>query len=300
MINISQYVNSSSDGCVLCLETERGCLTDTSNRPIVLSIGMVYGTLDDMKNQVEYALSRAQTHNVSNGICTVIECNHKSFRFPERHIKEIFDIARFKYKECTNGPIHFIYLPSLYRIGFKFALNFVPSSLRENIIVHKDLKTFLENIPLEYQLKRWKGTLDFDIDQYTKWRCDQENTEVTIIPEKISQKCVQESLYELQQSSNSKVLLPVADGVFYMEKYDFLGKQKKKKMLMIVQNHLFIFDSTKITNTNTFSRKTSLNSATVYVKDSKLHVETNLRTFIFYCDFLNEYERFQSVNSSRC
>jgi len=295
MIDISKYVNTCSDGCVICLETEEGCLTDVCDRPIVLSIGIVYGTLEEMTKQVEYALQRARNYDVSNGVCTVVECNHKSFRFPEKNMKEIFDIVRFRYKECIDSPIHFISLPMFYRIGFNFALHFVPSSLSKNIIVHKNLSTFLKHIPYKHRLKRWNGTLDFDVDEYAKWRCKQENTTISLFSEKISVKCVQESLLELQQSSNSKVMSAVADGIFYMEKYDFWGKNKKRKMLMVVKNCVLIFDDTKISTTNVYSRKINLNSANVQIEGSDLRIDTKLRCFRFYCASFSEYERFQTL-----
>ena len=38
---------------VFCMETKHGVLTDLLNRPIVLSIGMVYGTIEEMTLQVK-------------------------------------------------------------------------------------------------------------------------------------------------------------------------------------------------------------------------------------------------------
>ena len=113
MNRISQFLYDGTSGGILCLETANDCIRNLDGNPIVLSIGMVFGSVDDMTYQVEYAIDRAITyfgHSVKFG--TAAETNHLSFRFPDSKMKEIFDLLRFKYVN-NIGEIHLqIYLSS--------------------------------------------------------------------------------------------------------------------------------------------------------------------------------------------
>jgi len=172
---VSKYVYENSDGFIICLENEKDVFTDNEGRPIILSIGMVFGTLEDMKIQVQYALENAKKYNIEKGICTIIETNHKSFRFPEYKIKKLLHFVKESYEDILQGPIHFINLPFMYRIGFHMGVSLIPEKFRKNIQIHKNNKTLLENIPEKFQLKSWGGLQIFDINLWVKNKCKDEN-----------------------------------------------------------------------------------------------------------------------------
>tara|TARA_Y100000741_G_scaffold365247_1_gene361476 strand:- start:2722 stop:3384 length:663 start_codon:yes stop_codon:yes gene_type:complete len=171
---VSQYVYTNSDACLLCLENEHGHLLDSSNRPILLSIGMIHGSFEDMKKQVDYALHRAKSCQIENGICSIIESNHKSFRFPDYNVRKLFQYIRNEYEECEHGYIHIVGLTRLYKIGFNFALRFVPLELRNIFIIHDSYESLHTYLKKESMLTRWNGNIAFDIDDYVKWRCADE------------------------------------------------------------------------------------------------------------------------------
>lgn len=168
---MSQFVYGNSHGLVLCLETQTKSFRDILDRPIILSVGVVFGTLDEMKDQVNYALTRSKQYQVGNGICTVIEGNHKSFRFPDKTIVELLRYICKTHPECLNSPIHFVNLSRLYQFGVSIALKVIPEKLARNVYIHKNADSLHRHLQAESRLKRWGGKEDFDIDKYAEWRC---------------------------------------------------------------------------------------------------------------------------------
>ena len=177
MEQISTYVHSKSDGCVLCLERQNDLVKDLHERPVILSIGLVYGTEDEMKNQVVYALERCRKHDTRKGICTVIEANHKSFRFPT---PSIFKILPFLHTHYSNelGVIHFINVPKFYFYGIRVALQLIPRSISSKVILHTNISTFQSEFHPDTLLTRWGGDVAFDIDLYVEERCKDENVAI--------------------------------------------------------------------------------------------------------------------------
>jgi hypothetical protein len=167
-------MHSNSDGCVMALELKDGIiLRDAQNRAVVLSVGLIYGSPESMIKQVSYALDRMKTYDLPNGMCTVIEGNHASFRFPDSNILEIFRLLRTKYKkESNNGVIHFINLSRLHRYGLKFAYHLLPPKIKSQIVIHATISSFQKHFAKGSLLRRWGGNVPFNIDDYVQMRCD--------------------------------------------------------------------------------------------------------------------------------
>tara|TARA_B100001769_G_C21972903_1_gene523311 strand:- start:315 stop:899 length:585 start_codon:yes stop_codon:yes gene_type:complete len=157
----TRFVNSQSDGFVLNLEFK-----DNNDYPIILCAGIPYGSEEDINNQFMFVLSEMKSIKPKK-FCTVIETNHKSFRFPDKFMRTLFHQYEKDHKDLI-GPIHFINLSFCYRIGIKIALHFLPERITSNIIVHKTNSSFLNMLPESSKLKRWKGHVDFDVDEYVK------------------------------------------------------------------------------------------------------------------------------------
>ena len=210
MDRISKFLYHGCDGAVVCLQKNEKILLDIHNRPIILSIGMIHGSQEEMIDQVSYVMSKASNCNINNGICTVIECNHNSFRFPELRMKNVFDFLRFQHeKECQDGIIHFINLSFIHRIGIKFAINLMPNVLSKQIVIHNSLKSFLKYIPENSYLERWGGNIEFDIDNYVNEQCKKENVSRSREIRNINTSQLQESLtvlHSIQDCIKLKVM----------------------------------------------------------------------------------------------
>jgi hypothetical protein len=171
---ISRFVSDDSDGCVVCLEKDDTVLTDKCDRPIILSKGLIYGSLDEMILQAKFAIEEAKKYNTSEGLCAVIEVDSKSFRFPERRLRKVFSYLMKEYStEFEKGVIHFIHTTRLLRCGLKLAFPFLPLALKSKVVVHKNKESFFTNLPNESKLKRWGGTVQFSLTEYMTQKCEQ-------------------------------------------------------------------------------------------------------------------------------
>jgi len=236
MNHTSAFLYSGCDGGVVCLEKGGGVLRDTNNRPIVLSFGMIYGSVEDMTKQVTYVMNRSSDHNAcETGICAVIEGNYKSFRVPEYRMKIIFDLLRFKYKEhMHNGVIHFINLSFVHRMGIKFVVRMLPTFLRSLIVVHTSMESFLKHMPDSSQLQRWGGSVQFDVDAYVAERCKVEGLEKSVSKNTIQMSQLLESktmLASLTSYTNLHMCKKSSHGIW------------KRKYLTLSSEKMFVFNS---------------------------------------------------------
>lgn len=236
MDKVSKFLYTGCDGAVVCLESEKDVLRDSMGRPIIRSLGLIYGTQDDMIHQVIYVMERVKRYDTARGICTVIEGDHKSFRFPELRMKNVFDLLRFKYwKECEHGIIHFINLSFIHRIGAKFALKVLPEVLRSKVVIHECMSSFLKHIPVTSQLVVWGGNIDFDIDHYVTERCEEENVAKSVYKQDIRESQLKEATLALNEVANRKIKCQV---------YKKTSKGTwTKKLLVLDDDHLCILEN---------------------------------------------------------
>lgn len=176
MEQISRFLHGESNGCVLCLETRESVLVDNEDRPILLSIGMVHGTDEEMLYQVEYAMERARAYDVSKGVCTIIEASHTSFRFPNTGMLRVFRLLQRSYVSMCVGPIHFVGMSERVRRGFHLSFKLLPRMLKRKFVVHDSWMSLVKCLPVQSRLCRWSGDVVYDLDAYVKRRCEQEGT----------------------------------------------------------------------------------------------------------------------------
>jgi len=192
---------SGTDGCILCLSPNNTQFKDIQGRPIVVLIGMVYGTFDEMHLQINHAINSAE--NSSSGICYVFETNHPSFRFPEKNIRKIMkDINSCKHAE--HSVIHVVGLSRFYKFWFKFAMKFIKLDVKQRLIVHDDLSSLSTHIPPHFLLTRWKGQVAFDIDAFVTEKCALENCERSSRRRTMSKELSDASKLEIMKFYNSR------------------------------------------------------------------------------------------------
>lgn len=283
MDRISKFLYNDCDGAVVCLEKNGSVLVDIQNRPIILSIGMIHGSQEEMMDQVSYVMSKASACNESDGICTVIEGNHKSFRFPELRMKNIFDFLRFRYeKQCTNGIIHFINISFIHRIGIKFAMNVIPSILSKQIVIHNSLKNFQKYIPESSFLERWGGNVEFDIDNFVITECEKEGVSRSLERKNIHSSQLQESL---------NVLSSIKDCIQLKVMKQTCKGEWNKKTMVLSKNEIFVYDTHYVRFTNNYKYKFDIDNVVLeFENENRFVINDNIRRFIFMTNNTKDYD----------
>lgn len=301
MNRVSQYLYDDTSGGIICLETDDDCIRNIHGNPIVLSIGMVFGNIDDMTYQVEYAINRAIVHfGPCTKFCTVIETNHLSFRFPDSKMKEIFDLLRFKYVN-NIGEIHFTNLSLKFYIGIKFALVCVPSELRSKILLHQNNKKFLEYLPKESHLKRWGGDVAYNINEYVDRRCAFENVEKSL-----DLLCIKDK--DLEESQNLLASLAKQDTImrklsennvdkFILKKMNHTETKSKTKLIILQNDIVFIYDNISVETM--WKRHFHISESEARVVDDKIRIRTPVREFVFIANSIFDRNSFVQAFSHR-
>jgi hypothetical protein len=296
MNRISQFLYDETCGGLLCLENENGCMRDLHGRPIVLSIGMVFGTTDDMTTQVEYAVNNAIEHlGDNNEFCTVIETNHTSFRFPDSQMKELFDLLRFKYLQ-NIGTIHFINLSMRLRMGIHIALSLVPYELRSKIVLHKNTRSFLKYMPAHCHLKRWDGNIEFNINEYVDMRCKLENVQRSVERACINKVNIQNPEHSILLLAKESLTSQGNVDKFILRKMNYNETTSKLKQVILEDDFVYIYD-----NINTsWRRHFCISKSEIHIEHPhKIRVTTPIRDFVFIADNQNDCNTFMTAFMSR-
>lgn len=161
----------AGDGYVICLETPTCVFTSKNDEAVIFASGMVHGEVHEMCAQVDYAFQRALTHR--QRVCTVVETQRKSFRFPDRALRCVLRHLR-KY-ETHIANIYFVDLPFLLRQGIKLAFPFLDKALRDRIRMTRvaELHNIMQAVP-----SHLGGPVVFDANAYLHWRARMEGCSI--------------------------------------------------------------------------------------------------------------------------
>ena len=191
---VAQYVRipvdvDGPDGCLVCLEDGRdGVARDRCGRPIVVSIGLPYGSVSEMVEQLAYALLRAESHalpgQVPGEVCFVVEVEPRqgataTFRFVDKSLRAVLEVQRAYFPGSLRSSIHLCKVPRTISFAFRLARPFLDKRLCENLKLHTTFAPLDKFIARECQLDVWGGSFDFDHEAYLQWRSQQEGVKLT-------------------------------------------------------------------------------------------------------------------------
>jgi len=177
---------SEPPGCLVCLEDMKGNVArDVEGRPIIRMMGMVFGSEEELKQQIAYALQRAACyrlpHHRPGEVCFVTEVWDRetnslspTFRFPDAAVRSLFDFMKYYYPGSQFSVLHFCGVPSFVAGFFKMVKPFLGEEMfgrlkfKSNYVhLKRDGHVTPDNL-----LPHWdkEGAFEFDLDQYVEWR----------------------------------------------------------------------------------------------------------------------------------
>jgi len=183
--DVARFMRGPPDGCIVCLEDMKGgCARDLLGRPVIASIGMLHGSLQDMRAQMIYAMERAklyqQSSNSVHSSSVVIEVVPRTgasatFRFPDSNTKLLMETQRQHYPGTLTSTTHFCGIPSAITWAFALCKPFMDAESYNNMVLRPDHSHLSPTyISKENLLKEWGGTFAFTLEEYLKWRAEEE------------------------------------------------------------------------------------------------------------------------------
>ena len=181
------------DGCIFLLEDSQGGVArDVLGRPVMVSIGIQHGSVEEMRKQYLYASQRAMAHALPglppNAVCTVIDVQPQekgaptTFRFPDKTVRSIFDLQETCFPGALFSSTHFCGLPMFVTWAFRLVKPF----MRREAYEAMNLKPSFAHLPHKHlapeaMLPRWGGTFEFDLDAYVEWRAREEGVDMATV-----------------------------------------------------------------------------------------------------------------------
>ncbi len=170
----SPFLSSKkNDGYVLLLEDEQGAWKTTNGEHVILMRGMIHGTLDEMKKQIDYVMQRRDALE-GDRVVAVVDANASSFRYPDLLMRECFShlrqYHRFIRKICLlNTPLY-------VRVGVRILKNFIDAETASmlHFATEKDIRFQGDRCLSEWTRER--------IQEYICWRCKEEDVSVAHLP----------------------------------------------------------------------------------------------------------------------
>lgn len=257
---VEPFLRGGAHGYVACVETESGCVRDAEGRPVILCRGLLHGSVEEMKAQVDYTIGRCAIHG--RVFCTIIETRHPSFRFPDSSLRAVLHHLR-KYTDAC-GPIYLVGLPGLVARGVRlFAFPFLDADTKARL-------HFVAHSPVNVE--------DFDPLQYVAWRRAVEEVEATVSPRPFSHAFIVAANEALRKQASEDV---VNEAVLYSGPCEKRGggglfgtRRWKSKTLVVTRERLFYRDSGSVGSV-------PLSGATWRVETALLYIVTPARTFEF-------------------
>lgn len=321
------------DGCLIVLEDMKGdCARDKLGRPVIASIGMLHGTVEDMEKQLVYANDRAALYNKPGMLqcqSVVIEVAPRkgagtSFRFPDKNVRKAnMDLQRQHYPSGAIGTTsHFCGLPRGVTWAFKLCKPFMAKETYDNMKLKPNFNHLPKYLPPASILKAWGGELEFDIEAYIQWRAKEEGVVVDPVAvrtfgdaasvagsaketkeanpmESVTSAALKEQLDDEPTLGKMGVVQKKGSGVGL-----FASSKWKKKLLCVIGGGCMYFDDAQLSAKSTCSRFLDLVGAYAEsVSDEKnpsdapfaFRVVAPARTFIFACESQEELDAWLSV-----
>ena len=287
--NVAEFLRSPPGatmppGCLVCLEDGKGGVArDKKGRPIIMKIGMMYGSEEEMKHQLAYAVQRANTYINPEDYpdlapyecCFVVEvCSRETgslnatFRFPDANTRSLLDFMKRVYPGSQFSVAHFCGLPSFVVGSFKLVKPFVSKEIFDRLKLKSSFKHLKKEGYVEPAslISHWdpEGTFDFDLDRYVEWRAEEEGVPLDQICAR-GQGRSYNAKSEMERAVSLFELLGTADNREKILKHGsvekkgsgvglFASSRWKPKFLVLAPGMLLYFDSKKISDSNVASR----------------------------------------------
>jgi len=272
--------HSVPSACLACLEDMKGNVArDTHGRPIILMMGMTYGTQLELEQQVAYALNRARQYRLPHlrpdEVCFVVEVMSRetkwlpaSFRIPDGPVRMLCDFMKTKYPGSQYSAIHFCGLPSFVVQFFKLVRPFVSDQLWSQLKLKKSFAHLKEggHVAPSSLLPEWdkEGCFHFDLDMYVEWRAQVEGvSRHDLCPRGRGRQY--DSVFSLHPSLTLETVLGIPNQRENVIKTGWAEKQGsgmglfasnrwKPKYLVLQPGVLIYFESNQISKTNVASK----------------------------------------------
>jgi PH domain len=184
------------ESCYVCLEDMKGdCARDKDGRPIVLHLGMPYGTADELKQMCCYAMERARqyvrldtksTDLKGKPCCIIMEVMPRekgqtmTFRIPDAPTRSMIDHAKVLYPDSQYGTMHFCGVPIVATLIYSMCKLFMPIESYQRLNLYSSCSPLQNVVDNANRLPQWdnKGTFQFDFDEYVEWRAREEGVAV--------------------------------------------------------------------------------------------------------------------------
>lgn len=267
--------------CLVCLEDGQGGVArDEQQRPIILMMGVLYGTEEELQQQVAYALQRASKyrlpHQRPDEVCFVTEVQSRetkslssSFRIPDGPVRSLFDFMKSKYPGSQLSVVHFCGLPRVVASCFKMVRPFVSDELWSRLKLKSSFAHLKagNHVAPSSLLPEWdkEGTFSFDLDEYVEWRAQEEGISLDQICPRGQGRKYNGIFSFAPPSLTMENIMGTAekqDGVIqegWVEKQGsglglFSSNRWKSKYMILQPGLLVYFESSKISSTNVASK----------------------------------------------
>lgn len=272
---------SSPPACLVCLEDGKGGVArDHEGRPIINMMGVVYGSEEELKQQIVYALQRAALyrlpHHRPGEVCFVAEATSRgtnklnpTFRIPDANVRALFDFMKNYYPGSQFSTVHFCGLPSFVVGFFKVVKPFMSAEIFSRLKLKANF-THLKNdgyVEPDSLLPVWdkQGTFRFDLDEYVEWRAREEGIPLSQICPKGEGRTYDGTPGGMNHVVSLQEILGTEEGKAKVIKSGWGEKQGsgmglfsssrwKSKYLVLTPGLLVYFESSKVSPSNQASR----------------------------------------------
>ena len=322
--------------CLVCLEDGKGSVArDQQGRPIILMMGVIYGTEEELQQQVAYALQRAAQyrlpHQRPDEVCFVTEVQSRetkslnpSFRIPDAAVRSLFDVMKSKYPGSQFSVVHFCGLPSFVAQFFKVVKPFVSEELWSRLKLKSSfahLKAGGHVAPASL-LPEWdkEGTFYFDLDMYVEWRAQEEDISMDALCAR-GEGRKYEGIFSFNPSLTLENLLGTPEKRENVLKRGWVEKQgsglglfasnRWKSKYMVLQPGLLVyFESSKISSTNEASKWIPIDesssvqrvasSSSSDEKKAVICLQSAGREYVFGCKNDQEADEWMQALQKQC
>lgn len=285
--HVAQFIRApegktTPPGCLVCLEDGKGDVArDTEGRPIICMIGMVYGTEQELKQQIAYALRRAAKyrlpHHRPDEVHFITEVSSRetgslgqTFRFPDAAVRSLFDFMKAYYPGSQFSIVQMCGLPSFIVHFFKMLKPFVSEEIFGRLKLKPSFKHLKKDgyVAPDSLLPNWdkEGTFRFDLDEYVEWRAKEEGIPLSkVCPRGQGRKYDGNILFSMNITVSLEEVMGTPEKKERVIKSGWAEKQGsgmglfssnrwKSKYLVLTPGVLFYFENNKMNASNAASR----------------------------------------------
>jgi PH domain len=293
-----------------CLEDGQGGVArDNEGRPIIWMMGIIYGTKEELRQQLVYSLQRAARyrlpHHRPDEVCFVTEVMARespnplrlgmcsTFRFPDAAVRSLLDFMRATYPGSQFSVLHFCGLPSVVTGTFKMVKPFVSIEAFNRLNLKSNFSHLKRDghVDPASLLPHWdnQGTFRFDLDEYVEWRAKEEGIAFGRIPHRGGGRSYESKSNPEDFGLTTMALLGSPEARLNVIKMGWVDKRGsgaglfasnrwKSKYMVLTPGCLFYFESPKISASNVPSRMISIDGEASSVRRLESTEEGNDKT----------------------